>query len=740
MTSVKPHNMQQILPVFFFALSLAAQSPLPSQIGGLTNSTTIWSPYAESSMPDWGASYTDTNHTSWGTPLSITRLQNINPDCNSYRWSTNVSYRPNLSITYKGGWYYVPYSAGVRSKANFSFTTSAATAAGGNVLNFAATTGLAPGFGFAVTGTNIPDGTTVSSFDSTTVTLSANVKGSGVGSGETVTFSNAPNVQGVTQAPWVKASQAETCSVRSLVPSYSMRQAWNLDQSEFYVFSAGGGGAAYFYRNTSPLAFDFEFVSGSFSSTNGDETWSHSDPGKIVWMNNTLSPPQMQQLDITTKTVSKIHTYDITGAECPSGTHYVNNGGSGNPSSDDRYWAQGCSANGITTTTRIIVYDKVLDSVVSQRDITAICGAPQPIDWLGMSPSGNWIIVAWASATPYEDTWTTCRGVELFDRATITSQGMIFSTDSHNDVGYDANGYEVMVAPHCSRLVHESNSGYWSMTVTRLSDVHAPPYGTTTATSYVRRYLMPCTFYSALSGTDPYTGCTGSSANGINYWHVSGRAAENLDTYGLFLISTYAYNQNPAAEQAGWGRSENFVASIDSTWPSQIVMTTSAQTPSGNVLHFASTAPTGGLYTLLAGGQMYVSGTHIADNTTITSFGSTSVTLSNDVTGSVSSGAPITFFMHIPFRRISRTAATRYGGTLAQCTGGDDYWQEPHSTVNRTFTQILFASSWLSQCGQIGAFYVNLPGYHPAMPVMPPRNANNHVFIEQPGNTQVRRP
>jgi hypothetical protein len=137
---------------------------------------------------------------------------------------------------------------------------------------------------------------------------------------------------------------------------------------------------------------------------------------------------------------------------------------------------------------------------------------------------------------------------------------------------------------------------------------------------------------------------------------------------------------------------------------------------------------------------MYVSGTHIADNTTITSFDSTSVTLSNDATGAVSSGAPITFFMRLPFRRISRTAASRYGSTTAQCTGGDDYWQEPHSTVNRDFTQILFASSWLSQCGQEGAFYVNLPGFHPAMPAMPPRNANNHVVIEQPGSTPVRRP
>ena len=361
-----------------------------------------------------------------------------------------------------------------------------------------------------------------------------------------------------------------------------------------------------------------------------------------------------------------------------------------------------------------------------------------------MSPSGNWIIVSLGQQNSYKDTWTTCHGVELFDRETITSQGMILSSDSHNDVGYDINGYEVMVAPHGSRLLGESGSGNWSVDVTRLSDVHPPPYGTTTATSYVRRYYMPCTFYSALKGTDPYTGCTRAAANGTNYLARLGPGGG--EPSGLRSIPDFhrlPTEPQPGAEQAGFGRSGNIIATIDSKLLSQLILSTSAETLAGNVLHFASTVPPSGLYGLLAGGQRYVSGTHIADNTTVTSFDSTSVTLSNAVTGAISSGASITFFMRLPFHLAGRTVASRYGNALPQCTGGDDYWQEPHATVNRTFTQILFASSWLSQCGQVGAFYVNLPGYQQVSPGTqdrrPPRN-HNHVVTQHTRDTYVRRP
>ncbi len=66
--------------------------------------------------------------------------------------------------------------------------TSAATAAG-NVLQFSSTTGIAAGM--TITGANIPFATTALSVTSTTVTLSNNVTGGGVGAGAPLTV--APN-------------------------------------------------------------------------------------------------------------------------------------------------------------------------------------------------------------------------------------------------------------------------------------------------------------------------------------------------------------------------------------------------------------------------------------------------------------------------------------------------------------------------------------------------------------------
>lgn len=736
------------LVLILLCVGLAAQVPAPTQINLLDTSTTVWSPYPADTPSAafgavgpfaWGATYNDPDHTSSGNPIIIARLPNITANCTSKAWSSSA-FRPFESVTYGGGYWYVPYTAGVSSQANVTLTTNAVSAAGTNVLYFASTATLSASRNYLITGTNIPANTVYTTFGGTSVTLSNNLTGTGVASGAAIVFSNPPSADGgvTALAPWHQAAnQAETCLVRGIVPSYGSRQAWNIDNSEFYVFSTGGGlssGAeAYFYNNTTnPPTIDFQFDStltgaissdpGSFAGTNGDETWSHSDRTKIVFMNNNVSPSQMRQLDISAKSVSTVHTYDFTGVECPAGTNAVNNGGTGNPSKNDRYWAQGCSIGGSLATAprQLIIYDKLIDKVVVSVPITSICGSNVGIDWLGMTPDGDGVIVNW-DISVYENTWTTCTGSELFSfvpntttptLGTLTSEGMIMATDCmHCDVGYDINGYQIVEGPHYSRPTSsEPNWNYWTLDVTKLSEVHPPPYGATNTTSYVRRYFLPCTFYSGTNPTDPYNGCTGSVVGGTNSYHTSGRAMENPASYGQALISTYPINQT--TEEPGWGRGEAFVVSIDTNLPSEIVLTTNGATSSSsNVLHFASTVPTGGLYALVGGGAMRVTGSHIDDNTFLASFDGTTATLSKPpTTTGVTSGTSIRFYVPATFHRASRTGAARLDATSPRCTGGDDYWQEPHATANRTLTQFIFASSWLTQCGQVMTGLVNLPG------------------------------
>ena len=67
----------------------------------------------------------------------------------------------------------------------FSLATSASTAANSNVLTFTTTTGVSAGM--TVSGTGVPDGTTVLAVTSTTVTMST-VSTTGVSSGATLYF------------------------------------------------------------------------------------------------------------------------------------------------------------------------------------------------------------------------------------------------------------------------------------------------------------------------------------------------------------------------------------------------------------------------------------------------------------------------------------------------------------------------------------------------------------------------
>lgn len=92
-----------------------------------------------------------------------------------------------------------------------ALVTNGITAANGNVLNFAATTGAAVGMKAA--GTGVPDGARVVAVDGTTVTLS-HTSTAGVANGATITFSgditvdntNIANNQVVTVSGWTRTA------------------------------------------------------------------------------------------------------------------------------------------------------------------------------------------------------------------------------------------------------------------------------------------------------------------------------------------------------------------------------------------------------------------------------------------------------------------------------------------------------------------------------------------------------
>jgi hypothetical protein len=85
----------------------------------------------------------------------------------------------------------VNYAMGVAAAAVYSelLTTNAVTAAGSAILHFATTTGIVAGMPVSdLTNAVVPAGATVLSTTATTVTISANVTGTGVAIGDGISF------------------------------------------------------------------------------------------------------------------------------------------------------------------------------------------------------------------------------------------------------------------------------------------------------------------------------------------------------------------------------------------------------------------------------------------------------------------------------------------------------------------------------------------------------------------------
>lgn len=620
--------MRKLTLLFIFAAFAWATDP--TWLTNLSNSTYIWSPYPVTSMPTPGSSYLDGYHTSSELPLPVTRVPALPSSCAVGNWISTYAYPPVQGVYYGSQYWMIPYSAGVKS-----------------------TAGVPPA-----------------------------------------------------NPPWQVVAQADVCAARSVVTSYSGRQAFNSTQTEFYIIAANDGDAAYFYKwNSGSPTYDFALLNTSASTTNGDESWSHTDPNTMYYANQgggTIGDacpggtPCLENITITpgtpsTAAISVEHSWTIgASGECPTGTLFVGSGGDGNMSEDDRYRVLVCGVTSGNNPARLIVYDYTTHAVASSRDISSICGASQPIDIVTMSPDGDYVIVAWEQTPqPEEDTWTTCHGLELFDRATLTSQGIVGSVDEgHMDVGRDVNGYEVAAFPVGNAFSNESTNHNWSFNAVKLSDVHAPnqsgtwdSYGevdlavTANSTNTILQFGTSVDFSKVTVGAYISDQTTAGSKVAVNVSSGgipgSTTVTRICKTTGTGCTTANTVVMNKAATGVVSGDSIAFRQSLNASYIRRLylpctiyskgaVLTTSAATTGGNnTLYFAST--TGVMV------AQTVAGAGIPDGTTVLSFiANTSVTLSASVTGSgVASGSSISFIGD-PYTGCSGTSS----GTMTQHMSG----------------------------------------------------------------------
>ena len=110
----------------------------------------------------------------------------------------------------------------------------------------------------------------------------------------------------------------------------------------------------------------------------------------------------------------------------------------GEPSQDFRFWALALQGSQDEYRLRhLICWDRDQDKILGHMPLTA--DEAGPIDWVGMSPLGTWVIVGGDS-----DGGRKTAGLNITDPGFAEWHNLAVST-AHSDVGLDSHGREIMV-------------------------------------------------------------------------------------------------------------------------------------------------------------------------------------------------------------------------------------------------------------------------------------------------------
>jgi len=211
---------------------------------------------------------------------------------------------------------------------------------------------------------------------------------------------------------------------------YSKTQVWNSDQTKYKISSWKVYDAST-YQEIHSLS---SMYSSYWSNTNPDLIWSFRENG-----------------DIKKHIVSTNDTQIVATLNKPGGGSYESvklGPGEGNIDNNDHYVAL-VGKNGVDLD--IIIFDLQTLTVATTENLPGAWGngdvyAPDYIDWVSISQSGDYVIIMWNPYTTTEtDPFNGHYGVEVYDRANLQFQHRIVSEERHGDLGYAQDGSEVLV-------------------------------------------------------------------------------------------------------------------------------------------------------------------------------------------------------------------------------------------------------------------------------------------------------
>jgi len=222
-----------------------------------------------------------------------------------------------------------------------------------------------------------------------------------------------------------------TCGVRATnhaaeAPSgfarndYSRRQAFNADNTRFFVFSENGFWHMY---DANTLAY-IKVLPGL--AGDAEPQWDPVDPNLLYWV-PTNGGTRINRLNVETgvNTVAA----DFTGRLPWSGAAHIWTKSEGGPSADGRYWCL-MAENSSFNTLGVFTYDMQTGQVIGTKSMTA-----RP-DHISMSASGRWCVVSHLAGSG---------GTVAWDRQFQQSR-QLHTTSEHSDLALDANGNDIFVA------------------------------------------------------------------------------------------------------------------------------------------------------------------------------------------------------------------------------------------------------------------------------------------------------
>jgi hypothetical protein len=284
----------------------------------------------------------------------------------------------------------------------------------------------------------------------------------------------------------IGTSQAVTAldsSSTSLMPFYSKEQAWSSDMA--YVVTWSNDGSVQIFDGGRGMNGHTPYQLVRMLPEQGGAGFGRcGTDNEVRWSTDPATPQKMFHVCRT-----KFYVYDVAAntdtllvdwaARFPAkGYSYVSSDAEGNPSSIrdassgmyNRYWAfDAADANGKTVD--VIIYDRFTDKVLSQvpGSTLDVCpGGSSGIDWIGMSPTGQYVIIVWGNTSVFQTAHAGC-GVSAYSPS-LTFLRQLMPDDWHGDVGFDAQKNEVFVGFYEPLTAWTPTSEAATMSSVRLSD------------------------------------------------------------------------------------------------------------------------------------------------------------------------------------------------------------------------------------------------------------------------------